>query len=581
MKKKSEKNKHSDNRIWKILSWIIGPFSLLWILLRSGRKPHRLNYPCQRAALPFATIFLLQLISLLGFLSFLKSKKFWEKAGTSLGIIFVFLLFNIPYRSIYTPEWDPTDPNSPIGEPKGIHPGRVVWVHDTSATSWDEINGQWWDENNLSQSAVNAMMDTAILALTGKPTISEAWDTLFKFFNNGTGYTAGEIIGIKVNFNNADGYGDQDNETDANHQIVIALLRQLIHHAGVPETCIFIYDVLKRIPDRFYYPIIDSFPGVWFVDRYGGYTNDRRFVRGMSDTLIHFTGGGIQNEIVHIGDTNIVKAKYLIDIAILKIHAISGITIFGKNHYGSLYESPASPNLTEGLHDSIRPQVIQMGAWSPFVDLMAHRHLGKKTILFIGDGLYGGKQLGDNLPFKWSVFGDDWPSSVFMSQDPVAISSVMWDFLNAETNQMETSQNFLHEMAEPDSSYGTSSLGVHEHWDSWTNKHYVGPDSNGIDFIKIDMSGVKIKEKNYEKYYKKIRFLPPDRISIYSDYEEDILISLFDITGRNIFKTKKEGLKKGKNVIILEKLKNLKKGTYFIHIKFLKTKRKINYKIER
>jgi hypothetical protein len=25
---------------------------------------------------------------------------------------------------------------APIGEGKGIHPGRVVWVHDPNATNW-------------------------------------------------------------------------------------------------------------------------------------------------------------------------------------------------------------------------------------------------------------------------------------------------------------------------------------------------------------------------------------------------------------------------------------------------------------
>ncbi len=578
MKERFKKHhEYNDKKIWKILSWIIGPLSLIWIILRSGRKPHRLNYPCQRAALPFATIFLLQVLSLLGFLSFLKSKRFWKKAGLSLGIISVFFLFNVPYNTPYNVRWNPSDPNSPIGEPKGIYPGRVVWVHDTSATSWDGVNGHWWDDNNLSQTKVNAMMDSAILALTGKSTVSEAWDTLFKFFNGGTGYRPGEIIGIKVNFNNASSYTEEDNQTDADHQIVIALLRQLVHHANVPETCIFIYDALRRIPDRFYYPIVDSFPGVWFVDRYGGDKDDRRFARGMSDTLIHFTGGGVENETVHIGDTNIVKAKYLIDIALLKFHAISGVTLFGKNHYGSLYESPASPNIGAGLHDSIRPNLIEMGAWSPFVDLMAHRHLGKKTILFIGDGLYGGQQLGNNIPFKWSIFGDDWPSSIFLSQDPVAISSVMWDFLNAERGQLETSQNFLHEMAEPDPSYGTSSLGVHEHWDNWTNKHYVGPEGNGIDFIKIEMSGVEDGDNDELKDI--FIFLPPDRISIYSDTEQDASFSLFDMAGRSISRNERKSLNKGKNIVKLEGLRNLKRGIYFIKVEFLKSKKVIKNKI--
>lgn len=36
-------------RIWRN-SFLLGLLSLAWLLLRSGAKPSRLNYPCQQAA---------------------------------------------------------------------------------------------------------------------------------------------------------------------------------------------------------------------------------------------------------------------------------------------------------------------------------------------------------------------------------------------------------------------------------------------------------------------------------------------------------------------------------------------------
>ncbi len=42
--------------------WLVGPAALIWILLRSGANPKRLNYPCQRAAMPIAVTWLLAMI---------------------------------------------------------------------------------------------------------------------------------------------------------------------------------------------------------------------------------------------------------------------------------------------------------------------------------------------------------------------------------------------------------------------------------------------------------------------------------------------------------------------------------------
>ena len=96
-------------------------------------------------------------------------------------------------------------------------------------------------------------------------------------------------------------------------------------------------------------------------------------------------------------------------------------------------------------------------------------------------------------------FNNNWTNSLFFSQDPVAIDSVMFDFLHTEgTNPCEGSQNYLHQSAVPnpntydpenDGVYLSSSLGVHEHWnksvDIFSPERYLGLSGNGIDFVAI------------------------------------------------------------------------------------------------
>ncbi|MCX7681963.1 MAG: DUF362 domain-containing protein [Anaerolineae bacterium] len=44
--------------IFRVLHWLVGLGALLWLLWRSGSKPHRLSYPCQRLAAAHAAAFL-------------------------------------------------------------------------------------------------------------------------------------------------------------------------------------------------------------------------------------------------------------------------------------------------------------------------------------------------------------------------------------------------------------------------------------------------------------------------------------------------------------------------------------------
>jgi hypothetical protein len=136
---------------------------------------------------------------------------------------------------------------------------------------------------------------------------------------------------------------------------------------------------------------------------------------------------------------------------------------------------------------------------------MGHENLGGKTFLYFVDGLFAGKEW-KGIPSEWSMepFNGDWPSSILLSQDGVAIDSVSFDFLLAEWPDdpgpaMSGTDDYLHEAAlADDPPSGTfyepegdgselQSLGVHEHWNNSEQKLYsrnLGIDE-GIELVAI------------------------------------------------------------------------------------------------
>ena len=151
------------------------------------------------------------------------------------------------------------------------------------------------------------------------------------------------------------------------------------------------------------------------------------------------------------------------------------------------------------------PQRASMAQYRPLVDLNGHTGMGGKTLLYLVDAIFGGKGWA-GTPYKWAMapFNNDWPSSLFLSMDPVAIDSVAFDFLSQQWPEHalgnEGVQDYLHEMALADSPpSGTLydpesdavpmvSQGVHEHWNNATDKQYsrdLGTD-NGIELVYLD-----------------------------------------------------------------------------------------------
>jgi uncharacterized protein (DUF362 family) len=395
--------------------------------------------------------------------------------------------------------------NQPIGEGKGIFPGRVVWVRDAKATSWDGVTGHWWDDANTNQKVVHAMASRMVLNLTGRKNEKQAWDALFRSFNDthklgGSGYRPGERIAIKVNCNQdrAPEWGtpavtapgrppDVPKNGLPSPHAVVALVTQLIEMGGVRGADIMLYDaagtrnVGQPIHNRIRANSNREFQDVKFLVGADYNQGDRMSPTPDMANPVQFSGGKLP---VAYLPQQVTEAKYVINMALLRPHGMAGVTLTGKNHFGSVYFPNDGGWSPRALHSAVM-RTQPMGSYNVLVDLFGHRHLGGKTMLFVLDGLYTAEH-NEGSVFKWASFGDHWASSMLMSQDPVAIDSVGLDILRNEPRATEVrgnADNYLHEASQaakppsgtvynPDGSGALASLGVHEHWNDATARKY-------------------------------------------------------------------------------------------------------------
>lgn len=400
----------------------------------------------------------------------------------------------------------PTEPpNTPLGVGKGVRPGRVVWAHEPKVASWDGKTGNWWDDSNTDPRIVDAMVSGNLRALTGERADKEAWRALFGYFkqtrklSGGDGYRAGEKIAIKVNSNQDRPGAWRFGAGMPSPQVLYSLVHQLITVAGVPGQDITLYDASRYIGDPIYDRIRanpdPNFQAVQFAvsQRMAG----KGRVAAVPDRAnpVQFSRAGVPAAYL---PQCVTEAKYLVNVALSRAHGLMGATQTAKNLFGSVYFE--GPGFTpEPLHNyALRS--LPMGSYNCLVDLIAHNHLGGKTLLYLSDCLYVAVSQNERV-IKYESFGDHWCSSLFASQDPVAIDSVGLDFIRNEPRALECRgkpENYLHEAAlaekppsgtvyDPDQDRApVASLGVHEHWNNSSDKQYsrnLGK-REGIELIK-------------------------------------------------------------------------------------------------
>jgi hypothetical protein len=514
--------------------WIVlGLASVIWVLIRVVPKPSRVTHPCQKIAQPLAAGFIVWLLGLAGSTLIVKyARSLIQKKRYIVGVIcfvtailiFVVTVSDTSDALASASSFVPTDEaNSPVGIANGIKPGRVVWVYDSELCDRSSSSGFWWDDKRTDPEVAQRMMTQAIVNLTGITDPVESWDALFKQFNqthnkqNDVGYNAGDKIAIKVNniYSRAyDWSSSQDNRPCP--QMMYALIWQLVNKAGVPEEDITFYDCIFYHGDPVYNYCHADFPGVRWAE---GDATDRKGYEGGpgNDPGTREKVVRDPNCVVHYGDTNLVpgsgevclptvvsEAKYIMSIALPRPHVLAGITCCAKNFFGSVWHPTIYDYYHQWqpmfMHESVCAvtdfngiDMRPMESYNALVDLMGHKDLGGKTILC----------LVECIRYKyWSAppFNGGPASSLFMSQDFVAIESVLLDFMRSEEGMPAgTADNYLHEAAQADNppsgtvydpeNDGTplESLGAHEHWNNSIDKQYsrnLGT-GEGIDLFKV------------------------------------------------------------------------------------------------
>ena len=541
----------------------MGLSALLWFLVRVIPKPSRAAYPCQRIAFPMASGFVVWVLALLG------SAFAWRKAQdrrSRHGRAFLWGAAAIAGTALVVASlpagwsWAGATPNAPVGTARGIFPGRVAWVYAPEAVNWAGYTSteHWFETNHTDIAVVEEMVSTALESVGGGGSDAAAWDAIFKDFNQrhgkgARGYQNGEKVAIKINLTtcnarsgtstvdiystyekqNAYWDGSWLNTIDNSPQMLLTLLRQLVYNVGVAQTNIFLGDPTGNFPAYQWNKLHPEFPNVQYYDNFGGSGRMRTefssvpFKWSVTNAV---AGEPVVQDYVPVP---LAQADYLIDFAVLKGHSV-GVTLCAKNFHGALLRCPDGyyrdaiaqnvggilnyDNMHTSTPDPNMPGKPGRGHYRALVDLLGSPVLGGKTLLFLVDGLYGG-YFWDSHPKPWTTapFNGNWPASLFVSQDPVAIDSVCYDFLLAEwpnvvNNGSDSSGNalqggaedYLYEAAQADNppsgtfydpgKTGTrlSSLGVHEHWDSAATKRYsrnLDPiNGTGIELVQLTAS---------------------------------------------------------------------------------------------
>ena len=536
----------------------LGIISTIWFLIRVIPKPSRATYPCMRVAAPFMSGFFVYLLTVWG-LTVASRKgnwKFFKVRYMATGLLIFGMIAAMAvtpcqnttnYQIVNTKTGPDDGPNQPMGKGMGINPGRVIWAWDPKATNENCTNKfdtkDWYfTPENTNREVVNKMFSESIKKLVGKTNLAESWDQLFRYHNikksqKNIGYTKGEKIFIKINQTTSRGLLTQNDKNNGNFipltlkpeeerkkknygavetnpNVVLMLLRQLVNELGIDQSDIAVGDPQNPTYGHNYLAWSNEFPNVVYIDRSSA-NFGRTLIHPTSNDLIFYSDKTQSDKLYDI----IENADYMINVSNLKPHAIAGITLSAKNHFGSQSRDGAS-HLHYSLIAAFRKGVPSNTGYNKYrvlVDMMGSKYLGKNTMLIIVDGLYGGggSELLGPVKYFMPPFNNDWCNSIFMSQDQVAIESVCYDFLrtewdgtynhdpsNNEYNQMPNVNgvdDYLHQAADkanwpkdiiydPDNSGKPfSSLGIHEHWNDPVKKQYsrnLGH-SNGIELISI------------------------------------------------------------------------------------------------
>jgi hypothetical protein len=511
MKARLHWNKFKESKFYLFL---LGISATIWFLVRVIPKPSRAQYPCMQAAAPIMSSFVIYLLGVsASIFSYHKFKAYFKSSRYILGVLFLFLtfasfmsLFMTDHKDSIARVFNPLDntfpiaSNDPIGEAKGMFPGRVVWVHDNNATNENFVpnansDNWWYDDYNVNEIVIKQMLAEAIKQYTEKTSSTEAWDALFKSFNSthgrgDIGYVAGEKIAIKINLTNQ--CCSNEERMDATPQLVKALLYELTEKAGVAQSDIVLGDPYREFRTEYQQILFPDYPNVYYVDGTGSGSVNKTIPS--TDEVLVFSDKNIKSTLPQ----HYLDATYFINIPCLKTHNEGGITLIAKNHQGSFLYKDQDPKdqYAIDMHYSLPGNSSGTGKYRHLVDYMGHEQTGGKGLIYIIDAIWAGESWeGWIKKFKSAPFDNDYPNSIFIGQDPVALESVGFDILFEEYIEDDDKEpypiQYKSEIADYLSQCSSSdywpetitydpeddgspleSLGVFEHWNNASDRQY-------------------------------------------------------------------------------------------------------------
>ncbi len=346
----------------------------------------------------------------------------------------------------------------PVQTGQGPSPSRVAAVHDSAVTTWDGVQTWYGSDQFLNQARLDAMLEQAVMALTGAGSATEAWRSILP------DYRSGSPIAVKINENNS-GFGG--NVIDALPQLLKSLVSGLTA-GGVAESDIWFIDPSRTIDDRVAQPVKATYPDVsFFGSEPTAYSSACTFTSpDTSLIIVHGDTGLGQSRL----PDQLGASKALIHMPIMKAHGIAGVTLTYKNLFG-LFESQTISK----FHDSMFQSVS-----NPLVEIYKNPHVGGKTVLIVADGVYGNWVNNFSAPSAWTAaFGSDlWPKRIFLSRDPVAVDCVMYDFLQWQRQDLTSQQEtYLVQAAK-------AHQGRRDHWNNSVDRKY-----SAIDFVQVEIPG--------------------------------------------------------------------------------------------
>lgn len=347
-----------------------------------------------------------------------------------------------------------TDPPGQTGQEPDLN--RVVAVNDDTVSTWDGKQIWYGSDSFVRQDRLDEMVKEGVMALTGRASEAAAWARIIP------GYGKGKKISIKPNANNS---GAGGNVIDPLPQLLKALVKGL-KAGGVDETDIWFLEPSRTIDDRVAEPVKTAYPGVSFYGTYAtDYSSACTYDSADQSLVISHAAPGLSDS--RLPD-QLDFSTYLIHMPILKAHGMAGITLTYKNLFGLLRGYSMSK-----FHTHFFETVD-----SPFVEIYGNGHVKDKTVLIIGDGVYGNWRNNSTEPVPWTVFGNhSWPKKIFLSRDPVAVDCVMYDFLQWERQDLDD-RDETSIIAGANANQGTR-----DHWNNAGEKKY-----GVIDFVQRDIT---------------------------------------------------------------------------------------------